>query len=176
MTLSFSRYYSVVGRRSTSINTYSMPHYPPKIPIRLAWNWTLSSAIRGWQLIATNEDDHKYYDDDNFEEGILQMKWNWTLVWNAKYVQRQLLMVVFQDRSASVLHTVFSLRSRTGLFVCLFVCFHGRPCTAACWYIVPPALDVPTLATRWPRAYRRVPHSSEGSWNLWAGIRTDNFA
>jgi hypothetical protein len=51
---------------------------------------------------------------------------------------------------------------------------HG--CTAASWLIVPPALDVPTVATRCPRAYRRVPHSSGGSWNLWAGIRTDNFA
>jgi hypothetical protein len=49
-------------------------------------------------------------------------------------------------------------------------------CTAACWLIVPPALDVPTLATKRPRAYRRVPHSSGGSWNLRAGIRTDNFA
>jgi hypothetical protein len=37
-------------------------------------------------------------------------------------------------------------------------------------------LDVPTLATRCPRAYRRVPNSSGGSWNLWAGIRTGNFA
>jgi hypothetical protein len=27
-----------------------------------------------------------------------------------------------------------------------------------------------------PRAYRRVPHSSGGSWNLRAGIWTDNFA
>jgi hypothetical protein len=36
------------------------------------------------------------------------------------------------------------------------------------WLIVPPALDIPTLATRCPRAYRRVPHSSGGSWNLWA--------
>jgi hypothetical protein len=43
------------------------------------------------------------------------------------------------------------------LFVCLFVCFCGRP-----------ALDVPTLATRCPRAYRSFPHSSGGSWNLWA--------
>jgi hypothetical protein len=57
------------------------------------------------------------------------------------------------------------------VFVCLFlwasVASHG--CTAACWLIVPPALDVPTLATRCPRAYRRVPHSGGGSWNLWAG-------
>ena len=45
-----------------------MPHYPPKIPIRLAWNRTRSSAIRGWQLTATNEDDDKDDDgDDNFE-------------------------------------------------------------------------------------------------------------
>jgi hypothetical protein len=36
-------------------------------------------------------------------------------------------------------------------------------------------LDVPTSATRCSRAYRRVPHSSSGNWNLWAGIRTDNF-
>jgi hypothetical protein len=44
---------------------------------------------------------------------------------------------------------------------------HG--CTTACWLIVPPALDVQTLATRYPRAYRRVPHSNGGSWNLRAG-------
>jgi hypothetical protein len=61
--------------------------------------------------------------------------------------------------------------------VCVFprasAASHG--CTAACWLIVPPALGVPTLATRCPRAYRRVPHSSGGSWNLWAGNRTGNF-
>jgi hypothetical protein len=56
----------------------------------------------------------------------------------------------------------------------LFVCFHGRPWQATdvpqpSWLFVPPALDVPTLATRCSRAYRRVPHSSGGSWNLWAG-------
>jgi hypothetical protein len=50
---------------------------------------------------------------------------------------------------------------------------HG--CTAACWLIVPPALDVPTLVTRCPRAYRRVPHSSGGSWNLWAGNKDREF-
>jgi hypothetical protein len=37
-------------------------------------------------------------------------------------------------------------------FVCLFpwasAASHG--CTTACWLIVPPALDVPTLATRCP--------------------------
>jgi hypothetical protein len=64
------------------------------------------------------------------------------------------------------------------LFVCLFpwasAASHG--CTAACWLIVPPAVDVPTLATRCPRAYRSVLHSSGGIWNLRAGIRTDNFA
>jgi hypothetical protein len=59
--------------------------------------------------------------------------------------------------------------------ICLFVCFfHGRPrqdtdVPQPSWLFVPPALDVPTLATRCPRAYRRVPHSSGGSWNLWAG-------
>jgi hypothetical protein len=66
--------------------------------------------------------------------------------------------------------------------VCLFVCLfpwasaasHG--CTAACWLIVPTAFDVPTLATRCPRAYRRVPHSGGGCWNIRVGIRTDNFA
>jgi hypothetical protein len=54
--------------------------------------------------------------------------------------------------------------------VFLFVCFSGRPrqCTAACWLILPPTLDLTTLATRCPRAYRRVPHSSGGSWILWA--------
>jgi hypothetical protein len=61
---------------------------------------------------------------------------------------------------------------------CLFVCWasaasHG--CTTAYWLIVPPALDVPTLTTRCPRAYRRVPLSSGGSCNLWAGIRTGKF-
>jgi hypothetical protein len=58
--------------------------------------------------------------------------------------------------------------------VSLFVCFHWRPWQATDvlqpgWLFVPPALDVPTLATRCPRALRRVPHSSGGSWNLWAG-------
>jgi hypothetical protein len=53
-------------------------------------------------------------------------------------------------------------------------CFHGRPWQATdvlqpSWLFVPPALDVPTLATRCSRAYRRVPHSSGRSWNLWAG-------
>jgi hypothetical protein len=61
-------------------------------------------------------------------------------------------------------------RVRSSLCVCLFpwasAASHG--CTAACWLIVPPELDVPTLATRCPRAYWRVPHSSSGSWNLWA--------
>jgi hypothetical protein len=61
-----------------------------------------------------------------------------------------------------------------------FFFFNGRPWQATDvplpnWLIVPPALDFPTLAARCPRAYRRVPHSSGGSWNLWAGIRTDKF-
>jgi hypothetical protein len=54
-----------------------------------------------------------------------------------------------------------------------FVCFHARPRQAT--DVLQPAgllyrllLYVPTLATRCPRAYRRVPHSSGGSWNLWA--------
>jgi hypothetical protein len=60
-----------------------------------------------------------------------------------------------------------------------FVCFHGRPRQTTdvpqpSWLFVPPALDVPTLATRCPRAYRRVSHSSGGSWNLWAG-NTDRY-
>jgi hypothetical protein len=54
------------------------------------------------------------------------------------------------------------------------VASHG--CTTACWLIAPPALDVPTLATRCPRAYRRVPHSSGGSWNLRAENRTAYFS
>jgi hypothetical protein len=70
-----------------------------------------------------------------------------------------------------------SLTSLPCTTFCLFVwasaASHG--CTAACWLIVPPALDVPTLATRCPRAYRRVPCSSGGSWNLWAGIRIGKF-
>jgi hypothetical protein len=36
-------------------------------------------------------------------------------------------------------------------------------------------LDVPTLATRYPCAYRRVPHSSCGSWNLWAENKDREF-
>jgi hypothetical protein len=36
------------------------------------------------------------------------------------------------------------------------------------WLIVLPALQVPTVATRRPRAYRHIPHSSGQSWNLWA--------
>jgi hypothetical protein len=44
------------------------------------------------------------------------------------------------------------------------------------WLFVPPALDVPTLATRCPRAYRRVPHSSDRSWNLWAGNKDGSFS
>jgi hypothetical protein len=47
--------------------------------------------------------------------------------------------------------------------------------TAACWLNVLPALDVPTLVTRCPRAYRRVPHSSGGSWNLWAKNKDQEF-
>jgi hypothetical protein len=65
----------------------------------------------------------------------------------------------------------------TLVFACLFPwpSAASHRCTAACWLIVPPALDVQTLATRCPRAYRRVPHSSGGSWNLRAGNRTGNF-
>jgi hypothetical protein len=66
-------------------------------------------------------------------------------------------------------------RSSYSLFatVFLFVCFHGRPWQATdipqpSWLFVPPALDVPNLVTRCPRAYRRVPYSSGGSWYLWA--------
>jgi hypothetical protein len=61
--------------------------------------------------------------------------------------------------------------------VCLFLwasaASHG--CTAACWLIVPPTLDVPTLTTRCPRAYRRVPHSRGGRWNLWAENKDQEF-
>jgi hypothetical protein len=55
--------------------------------------------------------------------------------------------------------------------------FRGKPHVVSQpnWLIVPPALDFPTLVTRCPRAYRRVLHSSCGSWNLWTGIRTDKF-
>jgi hypothetical protein len=62
--------------------------------------------------------------------------------------------------------------------VCLFPWASAASygCTAACWLIVPPALDVPTLTTSCPRAYRRVPQPSGGSWNLWAWNRTGNFA
>jgi hypothetical protein len=73
---------------------------------------------------------------------------------------------------------LLTIKCATFWFVDLFVCVfpwasaasHG--CTAAYWLIVPPALDVATLANRCPRAYRRVLHSSGGSWNLWAGDRT----
>jgi hypothetical protein len=61
--------------------------------------------------------------------------------------------------------------------VCLFpwasAASHG--CTTACWLIVPPSLDVPTLATRCPRAYRHVPYSSGGSWKLWAENKDREF-
>jgi hypothetical protein len=59
------------------------------------------------------------------------------------------------------------------LFMWASAASHG--CTAACWLIVPPAFDVQTLATRCPRAYRRVPHSSGGSWNLWAENKDREF-
>jgi hypothetical protein len=60
-------------------------------------------------------------------------------------------------------------------------CFHGLPWQATdvlqpSWLFVPPALDTPTLATRRPRAYQRIPHSSGGRWNLWARNRTGNLA
>jgi hypothetical protein len=86
-----------------------------------------------------------------------------------------------QDRntefySGNKVRVLFSLNLYC-LFVCLFpwasAASHG--CTAACWLIVPPALNVPTLATRTTRAYRRVPHSSGGSWNLWAGNKDREF-
>jgi hypothetical protein len=72
-------------------------------------------------------------------------------------------------------------RYYSGLFVCLFVCFHGRPWQVTdvpqpSWLFVPPALDVPTLATRCLRAYRRVPRSSGGSWNLWAENEDRQFS
>jgi hypothetical protein len=44
------------------------------------------------------------------------------------------------------------------------------------WLIVPPDLDVPSLATRCLRACRRVPHSSSGSWNFMGGEMKPNFA
>jgi hypothetical protein len=68
-------------------------------------------------------------------------------------------------------------RTRYLWYFCLFTWASAASlgCTAACWLIVPPALDVPTSATRCPRAYRRLPHSSGGSWNLWAGNRTGKF-
>jgi hypothetical protein len=37
-------------------------------------------------------------------------------------------------------------------------------------------LDVPTLATRSLRAYRRVPQSSGGSSNLWAENKNRQFS
>jgi hypothetical protein len=59
--------------------------------------------------------------------------------------------------------------------VCLFVCFLGRPRQAT--DVLQPAglLYRPLLWTFQllppdaPRAYRRIPHSSGGNWNLWAG-------
>jgi hypothetical protein len=77
-----------------------------------------------------------------------------------------------------MLHELSTYRSIRNTFSFLF--FNGCPWKATDvpqpnWLIVPPALDVPTLATRCPRAYRRVPHSSGGRWNLWAGIRSDKF-
>jgi hypothetical protein len=63
----------------------------------------------------------------------------------------------------------------------LFACFYGRAWQATdvpqpSWLFVPPALDVPTLATRCLRAYRRVPHSSGGSWTLWAENEDRQFS
>jgi hypothetical protein len=62
----------------------------------------------------------------------------------------------------------------------LFVYFCGCPRQATdvlqpTVLFVPPALDVPTLATRCPHAYRRVPHSSGGIWNLWAENKDREF-
>jgi hypothetical protein len=64
----------------------------------------------------------------------------------------------FQDLSEVLLKVCISWRiTRCRLVNCyrlfygiLLVCFHGRPRTTACWLIVPPALDVPTLANRCP--------------------------
>jgi hypothetical protein len=62
--------------------------------------------------------------------------------------------------------------------VCLFpwasAASHG--CTAACWLTCTARFGRSNFGHQMPRAHRRVPHSSGGSWNLCAGIRTDNFA
>jgi hypothetical protein len=93
---------------------------------------------------------------------------------------------MMQEYSELQIHGKISIHQEedflTASWTCLFVCLFpwasaaSQGCTAACWLIVPPALDVTPSATRCPRAYRRVSHSSGGSWNVWAGIRTDNFA
>jgi hypothetical protein len=96
---------------------------------------------------------------------------------SVQYTFIQLCITVFFRLGQKVL--LKSLPSRRPLGLCLLFPWasaanHG--CTATCWLIVPPAFDVPTLATRCLRAYPRVPRSSGGSWNLWAGNRTGNFA
>jgi hypothetical protein len=70
--------------------------------------------------------------------------------------------------TVQVFVVLYKLVVRCRLFVCLFVSMGVRVLQPN-WLIVPPALDVRTLATRCPRAYRRFPHSSGGNWNLWAG-------
>jgi hypothetical protein len=75
--------------------------------------------------------------------------------------------------SAVECHSTLSWKVLT-LFVRLFVSMGVRVLQPN-WLIVPPALDIPTLATRCPCAYRRVPHSSGGSWNFWTGNRTSKF-
>jgi hypothetical protein len=63
-------------------------------------------------------------------------------------------------------------------FVCLFpwasAASHGG--TSAYLAFCTARFGVPTLATRCPRAYRRVPHSSGGSWNLWARNKDRQFS
>jgi hypothetical protein len=86
------------------------------------------------------------------------------------------MILMAQTVSRRPLTSEALIRSQGGICggLRVFLVFHWRPWQATDvpqpnWLFVPPAFDFPTLATRCPRAYRRVPHSSGGSWNLWAG-------
>jgi hypothetical protein len=91
------------------------------------------------------------------------------------------IFFVNEETSAFTKQILLGSPLRTNNSSSTFVCFHVRP-RQATDVLQPAGLLYRPLWTfqRWPpdapRAYRRVPHSSGGSWNLRAGIRTDNFA
>jgi hypothetical protein len=65
------------------------------------------------------------------------------------------------------------------MFVCLFVSMgvRGKP---RIYYSLLTYFNarfgLSNFGHQMPRAYRPVPHSSGGSWNLWEGKRTGNLA